>query len=198
MSCEINFANLEDIAYSCNLDFTGGLKTIKLMEKAEWQVAIDGDGTNAAEVEINGTSGEYDFVSGTTDLTLIAGTDVITLGFNNKDGFSNFADVKTVNADGSSSAVPTVQVEFARMSSSLRNDLDKIATGGGEMVAVVETAAGTVHAIGTEFGLYAASVDGATGAARTDKNRYQLTLTGEENSLAYGVSSALWTAIKAL
>lgn len=193
MSCSIDFTDLSDIAYSCNLDFTGGLKTIKLMEKAEWQQAIDAD-----EIEVNSTSGEYDFVSGVTALAAITGADVITLGFNNKDGFSNFADVKTVNADGSSSAVPTVQVEFARMSSALRNDLDTIATGGGEMVAVVETAAGTVHAIGTEFGMYAASVDGATGAARTDKNRYQLTLTGEENSLAYGVSSALWSAIKAL
>lgn len=201
--CVIDFTNLNDMTYDCGLNFTGGLKTIKLMEKSEWDVAIEGDATTAAEIEyadaVVGTSpAQFDFVSGTTALTHITAAEVLTLGFNNKDGFSNFSDVKTVNADGSASAVPTVQVEFARMSAQLRNDLDAIATGGGEMVAVVETAAGTVHAIGTEFGLYAGSVDGATGAARTDKNRYQLTLTGEENSLSYGVSAALWTAIKAL
>lgn len=198
--CVIDFTNLNDMTYDCGLNFTGGLKTIKLMEKSEWDGAIE-----AATPEIEyadavvGTSpAQFDFVTGVSALTTITAAEVLTLGFNNKDGFSNFSDVKTVNADGSASAVPTVQVEFARMSAQLRNDLDVLATGGGEMVAIVETAAGTVHAIGTEFGLYAGTVDGATGAARTDKNRYQLTLTGEENSLSYGVSAALWTAIKAL
>lgn len=193
MSCTIDFTGLNDILYNCDLDFSGGLKAIRLMERAEYQSAVD-----AGEIEVNSTSGEYDFVSGVTALAAITGIDVIALNFNNKDGFSNLTDVKTVNADGSASVVPTIQVEFARMSAGLRNTLESIAKGGAEMVAIVETAAGTVHAVGTEFGLYASSVDGASGASRTDKNRFQLTLTGEENSLAYGVSSALWTAIKAL
>lgn len=207
--CVIDFTNLNDMTYDCGLNFTGGLKTIKLMEKSEWDEAVEAASPEieyaaavaadpTATPPVVGSPAQFDFVAGVSAISLITAADVLTLGFNNKDGFSNFSDVKTVNADGSASAVPTVQVEFARMSAQLRNDLDTLATGGGEMVAIVETAAGTVHAIGTEFGLYAGTVDGATGAARTDKNRYQLTLTGEENSLSYGVSAALWTAIKAL
>ena len=71
-----------------------------------------------------------------------------------------------------------------------RTALDEIAKGGAEMVAFIETAAGTYHMVGYQFGLYASSVDGASGAARTDKNRYQVTLTGEENSLAYIIDGA--------
>jgi hypothetical protein len=112
------------------------------------------------------------------------------LGFNNKDAFSNFTDVKTVNADGTSAVVPTIALEFLRMDATKRNALESIATPGAEIVAFVETAAGTYHMVGYEFGLYAGTVDGASGAARTEKNRYQLTLVGEENVLAYSLDAA--------
>jgi hypothetical protein len=50
--------------------------------------------------------------------------------------------------------------------------------------------------VGWDFGLYASSVDGASGAARADKNRYQLTLTGSENYLAYQPATGTdWTNI---
>ena len=71
------------------------------------------------------------------------------------------------------------------MDAGKRNAFETIATPGAEIVAFVKTAAGTCHVVGFDFGLYAGTVDGASGAARTDKNRYQLTLIGEENVLAY-------------
>jgi hypothetical protein len=108
----------------------------------------------------------------------------VTLEFNRKDGFSNFTDVKTVNANGTFEVVPTIQVEFATMDSATRTALENIAHPGAELVAFVETAAGTRHMVGWQFGLYASSVDGASGASRGDKNRYQLTLTGSESYLA--------------
>jgi hypothetical protein len=60
---------------------------------------------------------------------------------------------------------------------------------GVELVAFVETAAGTKHLIGFDYGLYASTVDGTSGTGRSEKNRYQLTLTGEEDSLAYDLGS---------
>jgi hypothetical protein len=50
--------------------------------------------------------------------------------------------------------------------------------------------------VGYDFGLYAGTVDGASGVARTDKNRYQLTLVGDENVLAYGMDSTNWGKIR--
>ena len=175
MGCAVDFTGLQ-VSYACNTVSSGGLKNVYLVDKAE--LDDSGDLTvTAGAATITGTG----LVSG--------GTTVLELGFNNKDGFSNFTDVKTVNADGSASVVPTITMEFLRMDNLKRAAFDKIATPGAEIVAFVETAAGTCHVVGLDFGLYAATVDGASGAARTDKNRYQLTLVGEENALAYTMTS---------
>jgi len=65
-------------------------------------------------------------------------------------------------------------------------ELENIATPGAELVALVETAAGTYHAAGLDFGVYLGTVDGNSGTGRTEKNRFQVTITGEENGLSYG------------
>jgi hypothetical protein len=46
--------------------------------------------------------------------------------------------------------------------------------------------------VGWEYGLYASTVDGTSGTGRSEKNRYQLTLTGEEDSLSYSIDSVNW------
>jgi hypothetical protein len=175
MGCPVDFTGLQ-VSYACGDIASGGLKAVHLVDKAD--LLANGDLTVA-----NGAA----TITGTGLVT--NGCEVLTLGFNNKDGFSNFTDVKTVNADGSASVVPTITMEFLRMDSAKRNALEEIATPGAEIVAFVETAAGTCHLVGFDFGLYAGTVDGASGAARTDKNRYQLTLVGEENVLAYTMTS---------
>ena len=182
MGCPVNFTGLS-ISYACGDIASGGLKTIILADRA--QLVEDGQITLSANgaVTIGGTG------------LVTSGIDLLTLGFNNKDGFSNFTDVKTVNADGSASVVPTITVEFLRMDATKRAALEEVATPGAEIVAFVETAAGTWHMVGYDFGLYAGTVDGASGAARTDKNRYQLTLVGEENVLAYTLDQANWAKV---
>ena len=182
MACTVDFSAVADIAYSCEELSTGGLKTVYICDKTD--LITNGTLTvTAGAGAISGTGLATDGVS------------VVTLGFNNKDGFSNFTDVKTVNADGSGSAVPTIQMEFIRMGATLRNTLETIARPGAELVAFVETAAGTYHIVGYDFGLYAGTVDGASGVARTDKNRYQLTLVGDENVLAYTLTAAEWAKV---
>lgn len=176
MGCAVDFTGLT-VSYACGAISSGGLKNVHLVDKSD--LLTNGDITvTGGAVTITGTG------------LVTNGCQVLTLGFNNKDGFSNFTDVKTVNADGSSSAVPTIAMEFLRMDPDTRNALEKIALPAAEIVAFVETAAGTCHVVGLDFGLYAATVDGASGASRTDKNRYQLTLTGEENVLSYTMTSA--------
>ena len=183
MGCAVDFTGLS-VSYACGTISSGGLKSVYLVDKADLDTNGDLTVTNGAAA-----------ITGTGLVT--NGCEVLELGFNNKDGFSNFTDVKTVNADGSASVVPTITMEFLRMDATKRNALEKIATPGAEIVAFVETAAGTYHVVGLDFGLYAATVDGASGAARTDKNRYQLTLAGEENVLAYTMTSTEFAKVTA-
>lgn len=168
MACPVNFTGL-NVSYACGELASGGLKSLYLM--------------NRADVDATVAAGEVSFATAP-----VAG-EVLALQFNNKDGFSNFTDVKTVAADGTVTAVPTIQIEFLRMKVENRNALNALAIPGAELVAFVETAAGTYHVVGYEFGLYASSVDGASGAARSDKNRYQLTLVGDENALALAIDT---------
>ena len=181
MGCAVDFTGLS-VSYACGSIASGGLKTVYLADKSE----LDG------LVSVSGGAVTLNVTTTLKAALIAAGNDLLELGFNNKDGFSNFTDVKTVNADGSASVVPTITMEFLRMDSAKRNALEEIATPGAEIVAFVETAAGTKHLVGFDFGLYAGTVDGASGAARTDKNRYQLTLVGEENVLAYSISDTEW------
>ena len=176
MGCPVNFTGLA-VSYACGTASSGGLKTVYLVDKADL-TASGGLSVNTGVASITGTG------------LVSSGADVLELGFNNKDAFSNFTDVKTVNADGSAAVVPTITMEFLRMDAGKRNAFETIATPGAEIVAFVKTAAGTCHVVGFDFGLYAGTVDGASGAARTDKNRYQLTLIGEENVLAYTMTEA--------
>ena len=168
MACPVNFTGL-NVSYACGELASGGLKSIYLM--------------NRADVDATVTDGELSFA------TAPVAPEVLYLQFNNKDGFSNFTDVKSVAADGTVTAVPTIQIEFLRMKVENRNALNSLAIPGAELVAFVETAAGTIHVVGYEFGLYASSIDGTSGAARSDKNRYQLTLVGDENALALSISA---------
>jgi hypothetical protein len=114
--------------------------------------------------------------------------------FNNKDGVSVFTDALTVEANGSKSVVPSIAIEIPLMNPDNNTALG-IMSEGGELVALVETAAGTYHMVGADFGLYTGSIEGNSGAQRTDKNHYLLTLTGLESQLSYSIlSEADYTA----
>jgi len=167
MACSIT---LTDIAYDCTDLGIGGITRLSLATKANWDASssvVDEDTRVVTTAAV---------VTGVSDLS-----------FNLKDGFSAFNEVKTVNADGTSTTVPTITVEFPKMKAAHVTELENIATPGAELVALIETAAGTYHAVGVDYGLYASTVDMSSGAARGEKNRIQLTLTGEENGLAYSI-----------
>ena len=187
MACNVN---LSGISFSCAELPVGGLVKVLVGDKSDLVslIAVDDDKASL-------TYGDVTITPATTGLTTDG--DVVNLDFNNKDGFSVFNDVKTVNGDGTVSTVPTIAVEFPVMNQAKRDALEQMAVGGAELVAFVETAAGTYHMVGFEYGLYAGTVDGSSGASRSEKNRFQLTLTGEEQSLAYNLTSTEFNKVLA-
>ena len=166
---------LAGITYDCTDVPYGGIKSLYISRKDDTVL----------------TMSDTDTIS---DLTFTATDDLVQLEFNNKDGFSNFTDVKTVDAAGSVTVVPTISVEFPKMTKAKRDELNAIANAGLELIAWVETAAGTYHCVGSEYGLYAQTINGQSGASRSDKSVYQLTLTGEENSLSLD-AAAVWSLV---
>ena len=181
MACNVTIAG---VSFECTDIPTGGLTRVLISDWVKIKefalVTVSGDDVTVAAA-----------FKGVTD----AAADVFDLEFNNKDGFSVFTDVKTVNADGSFSVVPTVSVEFPVMTKEKRDELQTISAPLGRVVAFVETAAGTTHVVGLDYGLYFSTVDGASGTGRSEKNRFQITMTGEEDSLAYYVESAEWAKV---
>lgn len=175
MACTITLA---DIAYDCANLGIGGITRISLANRDTLETARNASSPTIVLDEDDRDVTTAGVLSGAADLS-----------FNLKDGFSAFNEVKTITADGISTTVPTITVEFPKMSADNVTKLNDIAQPGAELVALIETAAGTYHLVGADYGLYAATVDMSSGAGRGEKNRIQLTLTGEENGLAYSIAS---------
>jgi len=165
MGC-IGTTALTGVTFNCTDAPTGGLKRLLISHLADVVLTMDAGATQVTSVAYSGS--------------LTAG--VVELEFNNKDTFTSFTDVKTVDPAGSVSVVPTIVVEFPKMTKAKRDALDAMTSNAGfELVAFIETAGGTYHCVGSDFGLYASTVNGQSGTGRADKNMYQLTLTGEES-----------------
>ena len=170
MACNVTLA---DISYSCDDVAIGGIVELHIANKTDAVTALTLDTDDRAITAVSAA------VSGISEIS-----------FNNKDGFSVFSEVKTVSADGIVSTVPTISVELPKMTAAKITALNDLSKGGAELVAFVETAAGTYHVCGLDYGLYAGTVDANSGTGRSEKNRFQLTLTGDEQGLSYSISSA--------
>ena len=177
MACNVTLA---DISYSCDDVAIGGIVELHVANRTDAIAALTLDAADRAITAATAVSG------------------VSQISFNNKDGFSVFSEVKTVAADGVVSTVPTVSVELPKMTADKITALNDISKGGAELVALIQTAAGTFHVCGLDYGLYAGTVDANSGTGRSEKNRFQLTLTGDELGLAYGIEGANEAAIKAI
>jgi hypothetical protein len=181
MAC-IPQSALVDITYDC-AKTTGGIKRLFLGYGT-------GDGDTIGGVrEISGLSidtsagsATYGQITVTTPTT--SDPVFVEINFNKKDGVSYFGDVLTTEQNGIQNTIPTVMVEIPLMSADNMSAISAMALSD-DLVALVETAAGTLHMVGYDFGLRLGTADGNSGTGRQEKNRYQLTLTGEEGGLAY-------------
>jgi|TARA_R110000824_G_scaffold120550_3_gene276008 hypothetical protein len=172
MACTVTLA---DITYGCDDLGIGGIVELHVASRAAAIAVLTSDAPTRVVSAVSG-----------------AAADVVQFSFNLKDGFSVFSEVKTSNADGTFSTVPTISAEFPKMDAARITALDQMSNGAPEMVAFVKTAAGTHHVCGLDFGLYVSTVDGNSGTGRSEKNRFQLTMTGEEAGLSYSITSALF------
>ena len=170
MACNVTLAN---ISYSCDDVAIGGIVELHIANKTDAVAALTLDSDDRVVTAVSA-----------------AVTGISEISFNNKDGFSVFSEVKTVSADGIVSTVPTISVELPKMTADKITKLNDISKGGAELVAFVETAAGTYHVCGLDYGLYAGTVDANSGTGRSEKNRFQLTLTGDEQGLSYSIDAA--------
>ena len=182
MACALTLPS--DITYACTDVAIGGIIELHI--------------ANLDDVLATGILTKDDDTRTISAGTALDPTDVTQIAFNNKDGFSVFSEVKTVSADGIVATVPTISVELPKMTTQKITALDSISKGGAELVAFVRTAAGTYHVVGLDYGLYVGSIDANSGTGRAEKNRFQLTLTGDEKGLAYGIEGADEAAIKAI
>ena len=178
MACTVTLA---DITYGCDDLGIGGIVELHVASRAAALTAITTKDDSTRVISA---------VSG-------AASDVVQFSFNLKDGFSVFSEVKTANADGTFSTVPTISAEFPKMDATRITALDQMSNGAPELVAFVKTAAGTHHVCGLDFGLYVSTIDGNSGTGRSEKIRFQLTLTGEEAGLSYSITDALFATATA-
>ena len=174
MACNVTLA---DITYGCDDLGIGGIVELYVSSRIDALAAITTKDT--ATRVISAVSAKP--------------TDLVQFSFNLKDGFSVFSEVKTSNADGSFSTIPTVSAEFPKMDAARITALDQMSNGAPELVAFVKTAAGTHHVCGLDFGMYVSTIDGNSGTGRSEKNRFQVSLTGEEAGLSYSITAALFT-----
>ena len=177
MACTVNLTNID---YSCDDLGIGGIVELHVAPKAAALTAIT---TKDDATRVISAAG--------------AASDVVQIEFHLKDGFSVFSEVKTVDPTGGFTTVPTISVELPKMDATKISALDQMSNGPKEMVAFVKTAAGTLHVVGLDHGLYVSTIDGNSGTSRNEKNRFQLTLTGEEDGLSYSIDSTSFAAITA-
>lgn len=97
-------------------------------------------------------------------------------------GTSSFTDV-TTNNDGVTVSVPTITAEVLGMTPSVRKAVQGFAQPYAKLVALVRLTNGEWALAGKEFGL-SLTAEGASGTQRSEKQRYTLTLVGEENYMA--------------
>jgi hypothetical protein len=178
-SCTPTIA-IPSITFDCDIPL-GGLSRV-YVGYLEGASGIAG-GWKGLGIDVTGADGTYLITD--ADATGAASTDKmwVEIPFNTNDEVSNFIDEKTTNTNGTSETVPTIEIELALMSAERTQALREMTRGGLPLVAAIETAAGTYHIAGADFGLVG-SVSGASGAQRSDKNAYTLTLTGRERDLA--------------
>lgn len=178
-SCTPTIA-IPSITFDCDIPL-GGLSRV-YVGYLEGAGGIAG-GWKGLGIDVTGADGTYLITD--SDAAGAASTDKmwVEIPFNTNDEVSNFIDEKTTNTNGTSETVPTIEIELALMSAERQQALREMTRGGLPLVAAIETAAGTYHIAGADFGLVG-SVSGASGAQRSDKNAYTLTLTGRERDLA--------------
>lgn len=171
MACK-NIIDLSGITLDCNALSVGGIKKI-------FYTTIDN-----CVIDIDEDQSSLNYMSAKS-VAFVDPTQVKEVLFNPKDGQTSYTDEKTVGPEGSESAVPTLNTFLPSMTAEKAALIDELANPYVKLVMFIETASGTKHILGLDFGMTLTSISGASGASRPDTNGYTLTFTGDEETLAY-------------
>lgn len=176
MGCVTNL-ELDGLGLDCSDIPTGGLKSIYIANACDTVL-----GFVDKPLKANGTA-NAEF--GKVTSIAFGGGEVYKLDFNRKDGVTGWSEAKTVDATGLITNVPTLSIEFPRMTKSKRNLINSVLNPNVNVLLFVESAAGTKHVLGAKYGMKATSGSGASGSGRSEKNAYTLTFTGQESELSF-------------
>ena len=166
MGCGV--VNIASISYVCDDIPTGGMVKLFLAAKDKTHATIDENGN-------------------VTDLYFDYFNRPVEIGFDYRDGYSNFVDAETTENNTVSVNKPVINVQIPIMNAAHRNALDGLVNYRDNLVAFIESAAGTKHMVGYNRGLNITKIEGKTGVTLGDPNIYQIEITGEEKELSYNV-----------
>lgn len=182
MGC-ITTLEFDGLGLNCTDIPTGGVKSIYIANACDTAI-----GFVDKQLKEDGTTpnGMFGRVTSLAFRGLYDGAgEVYKLEFNKKDGVTGWTEAKTVSDTGLITNVPTLTVEFPKMTKAKRNLINDVLNPNVTVILFVETAAGTYHVLGAKYGMKATSGSGATGTGRTEKNAYTLVFTGEESELSF-------------
>jgi len=179
MGC-ITTLELEGIGLDCNDIPVGGLKEIHIANACDTVLGF----YDTFELAAGGVNTNY----GKVGALAFGNSEVFKLEFNKKDGVTGFTEVKTVDDTGLVTSVPTLTIEFPKMTKEKRQMINQILNPNVTSLIFVRTAADTYHVLGGKFGMKATSGSGQSGTGRTEKNAYTLVFAGEESELSYDVT----------
>ena len=174
MGC-ITTIELDGIGLDCTDIPTGGIKSIYIANACDTVIGFGDDAGVPAEF-------------GKVSILAFGNAEVFKLEFNKKDGVTGWTEAKTIDDSGLVTNVPTLTLEFPKMTKEKRNLVNDILNPNVNSILFVEEAAGSYHVFGAKFGMKATSGSGVTGTGRSEKNTYTLTFTGEESELSYDLS----------
>lgn len=104
-------------------------------------------------------------------------------------GTGNFASTLNVDAAAGVNYVSTeIVLQFSRMETAKRLEMAALALG--ELALIVEDSNGNFWYFGFDEPVSASAGDGQTGTARTDGNRYQITLQDNSQSWPYMIKDS--------
>lgn len=176
MGC-ITTLELDGLGLDCSDIPTGGLKNIYIANACDTVIGFV-DKPLKDDLSPNPEFGKVTTLA-------FGGGEVYKLDFNKKDGVTGWSEAKTVDSTGLITNVPTLTIEFPRMTKSKRNLINSVLNPNVNVLLFVESAAGTKHVLGAKYGMKATSGAGASGSGRTEKNVYTLTFSGEESELSF-------------
>lgn len=183
MACITNL-KLDSVGLNCDDIPTGGIKSIYIANACDTVIGFVDEPLLAA-----GTANpEYGKVTCLAFRDEGGTGEVYKLEFNKKDGVTGWSEAKTQDTTGLITNVPTLTIEFPKMTKTKRNLVNSVLNPNANVLLFVETAAGTKHVLGAKYGMRATSGTGSTGTGRTEKNSYTLVFTGEESELSYDLT----------